>query len=281
MPGLLDTFKQKATAVKDYLYPPAPNGMSLWEYAQQRANDPLQPNLSSRITQQDLINKGLNLAGLAPVGMVGRAKTQYEIAHDIASKNAEKMLGLPKGNTYIDRAKALGFDTRFQHGSPDDFRVIDPAMLQRSDAGYLGKGFYGTQEGARAYADVAAYPLVANTSKMRKIDNTNWNIDSPYTAVANRFGTSGNPEHKRKVAEEFTKEMQAKGYTGILDKSGGDGSEIGQIVAYNPEVVRSRFAAFDPARIHESDLLAGLAPYLGVGGLLGLGMYGNQDRMTD
>jgi hypothetical protein len=70
MPGLLDTFKQKATAVKDYLYPPAPNGMSLWEYAQQRANDPLQPNLSSRITQQDLINKGLNLAGLAPVGIV-------------------------------------------------------------------------------------------------------------------------------------------------------------------------------------------------------------------
>jgi hypothetical protein len=33
-------------------------------------NDPLRPNLSSRLTQQDLINKGLTLTGFAPVGIV-------------------------------------------------------------------------------------------------------------------------------------------------------------------------------------------------------------------
>ena len=70
MPGLLDTFKQKATEVKDYLYPPAPNGMNWMEYAQFKANDPLQPNLSSRITQQDLVNKGLLAVGMAPMGMM-------------------------------------------------------------------------------------------------------------------------------------------------------------------------------------------------------------------
>jgi hypothetical protein len=53
------------------------------------------------------------------------------------------------------------------------------------------------------------------------------------------------------------------------------------LAVFNPATVRSRFAAFDPSRIHEDDLLAGLAPYLGVGGLLGLGMYGNQDRIAD
>ena len=40
--------------------------------------------------------------------------------------------------------------------------------------------------------------------------------------------------------------------------------------------IRSRFAAFDPSRINENDLLAGLAPYLGIGGLLGLNYYGEQ-----
>jgi hypothetical protein len=39
-------------------------------------NDPLRPNLSSRLTQQDLVNKGLNLAGFAPVGMVGKVPLQ-------------------------------------------------------------------------------------------------------------------------------------------------------------------------------------------------------------
>lgn len=43
-------------------------------------------------------------------------------------------------------------------------------------------------------------------------------------------------------------------------------------------IIRSKFAAFDPARAHESDLLAGLAPYLGVGGLLSLGLLGPNEE---
>ena len=37
-------------------------------------NDPLRPNLSSRLTQQDLINKGLLAIGMAPIGMAGKLK---------------------------------------------------------------------------------------------------------------------------------------------------------------------------------------------------------------
>jgi len=37
-------------------------------------NDPLRPNLSSRLTQQDLINKGLMAIGMAPMGMTGPVK---------------------------------------------------------------------------------------------------------------------------------------------------------------------------------------------------------------
>lgn len=40
----------------------------------------------------------------------------------------------------------------------------------------------------------------------------------------------------------------------------------------DPSRIRSRFAAFDPAKRDSSDLLAGLAPYIGIGGLLSLGL---------
>ena len=56
------------------------------------ANDQLRPNLSSRLTQQDLVNKGLLAIGMAPMGIT-RAKTAYELAHEVAQKNATKMLG--------------------------------------------------------------------------------------------------------------------------------------------------------------------------------------------
>jgi GNAT superfamily N-acetyltransferase len=158
MPGLLDTFKQKATAVKDYLYPPAPNGMSLWDYAQQRANDPLQPNLSSRITQQDLINKGLNLAGLAPVGIVtksanwpkdiaksfydetlGKAKVTYSVDPtknlvDIASlrvpqKYRNKGEARNIMNELLNQADAVGYDARLL-SSPLDKRTKDMRLFE-------------------------------------------------------------------------------------------------------------------------------------------------------
>jgi hypothetical protein len=41
-------------------------------------------------------------------------------------------------------------------------------------------------------------------------------------------------------------------------------------VIWNPANIRSRFAAFDPARRGENDLLAGLLPYAIPAGLLGL-----------
>jgi hypothetical protein len=54
----------------------------------------------------------------------------------------------------------------------------------------------------------------------------------------------------------------------LADDVGLNARPATHYAALDPSIVRSRFAAFDPARLAESDLLAGLAPYLGVGGLL-------------
>lgn len=271
MAGLLDTFKEKAWALNNALFPSPPNGMTIWDYAKQRASDPLQPNLSSRMMQQDLVNKGLNLVGMAPVGMVGRAKTQYEIAHDIASKNAEKMLGLPKGNTAMQRAKALGFDTPSYHGSP----LPDAANSGHLKTSYPEEAVFLADEpyNANAYARSARYPGTRTAQP---------NVIPVLTKSKNMDSYDFGGKEKTRGFDAYINSASNSGKDGVvfndvIDEP-GYGGNVRAIL--DPKNIRSRFAAFDPARLSESDLLAGLAPYLGVSGLLGLGMYGKQDRMA-
>lgn len=241
-------------------------------------NDPLRTNLSSRLTQQDLVNKGLLAIGMSPMGIT-KAKTAYELAHEVAQKNATKMLGLPKNNTAMDRAKAMGYDIDFQHGSANpDITAFDLAKTQKSDPGYLGQAIYGAKLGTKAYANGGVvYPLMAKTGKMQKITPQNWNIDSPYSEIGDAFAkVGGNTEAKNKISQEFTRKKLKSGIQGIVDTSSGQG--LDQIAVFDPSLIRSRFAAFDPARAAENDLLAGLAPYIGIGGLLGLGYYGGENE---
>ena len=53
-------------------------------------NDPLRPNLSSRLTQQDMVNKGLLAIGMAPMGTVNPFKKLADEAWQNALGGAEK-----------------------------------------------------------------------------------------------------------------------------------------------------------------------------------------------
>jgi len=336
MAGLLDTVKDAVGLLSNYLYKNTTNGLNVWDLAAQRANDPLYPKLSSTMMQQDLVNKGLNIAGMAPVGMVGRAKTQYEIAHDIASKNAEKMLGLPKGNTYMDRAKALGMDTDAYHATGADFTKFKPseyrgasffaskpehAMMgaKAGNADLTGTGYTSIMpvklpskdiEGLSYNKEFKSYlnnlPEVATEHQVSKlmetapsgsfwghfydeIQNPNGSFSYIKKASPTKTLDDVNASYRdvlgRRVpswgsgsSERFSSDLAKKNDMGGFIQQDEAGVSVGMV---DPKKIRSKFAAFDPARIHESDLLAGLAPYLGVGGLLGLGMYDNQGRMIE
>jgi len=157
-------------------------------------------------------------------------------------------LGLPKDNTAEQRAAAMGFDTLFQHGTKDDITAFDLAKTQRSDAGYLGQGIYGGNIGMKAYADQGAYPLLTRSEGMQEITPSNWNINSPYKEVADRFVQAGfDTEAKKLAAQQYRLDKLNAGITGIIDRS-SDGKTIDQIVSYVPDNIRSRFAAFDPFR---------------------------------
>jgi hypothetical protein len=70
-----------------------------------------------------------------------------------------------------------------------------------------------------------------------------------------------------------------EGKSGLLMQNVIDslsGTQVGDSLAvFNPANIRSRFAAFDPARRHEADLLASwLLPLTLGGGALGYGLFG-------
>ena len=67
---------------------------------------------------------GLSTSNIGKVTKGLLSKTQFEKAQEIASKNAETLLGLPKGNTAMDRAKAMGFDINnpVYHGTEADIK---------------------------------------------------------------------------------------------------------------------------------------------------------------
>jgi hypothetical protein len=210
--------------------------------------------------------------------------TRYELAHAEAQRVAalpveQGGLGLPENNTGMDRARAMGFDTDFQHGSakPSDIEAFDISKTQQSDAGYLGQGVYGGQIGMSAYTDGGVvYPLKTGKSGMYEHNMENWNApDNPYSTVAERFGMNDLPE-KKLIAQQYRKEMMDKGYSGIIDTATPDNS-LAQVAIYDPTRIRSRFAAFNPQKRDSADLLASFGAPVASSALLSYLLGGSND----
>ena len=154
-------------------------------------------------------------------------------------------LGLRAGNTAEQRAKAMGFDyntTRF-HGSDQDIYAFDPAKFGKNDQGWYGRGVTTDTdpEIASGYANYneaesgqMVYPLVSRGKYM------NWpEGQQPFSSA--------------KDSIRGTKDIQDLGYQGTQITNDrdlyGNIPQFGtEQVTFNPENIRSRFAAFDPFR---------------------------------
>jgi hypothetical protein len=151
------------------------------------------------------------------MGFAGQVTPTSKSALDIASKNAEKMLGLPKGNTAMDRAKALGFnlDVPLYRGTT------------KPETSYVGQNVYTTTDpkSAEFYAS---------------------NLSTLQNAVNKGMSPNIIPLYGSK---EF---VQPNAGSSLW--SGGTSYQI------PAEYLRSRFAAFDPARAKEPDILAAGVP---------------------
>jgi hypothetical protein len=172
-------------------------------------------------------------------------------------------LGLPPTNTAMERAAAMGFDAPAFHGTNKSF---DAFKVGKGGVDELGAGAYTTEApyAANMWATGEGGNVMPMMVKSKDVfDRSNINKDS-YLDIAARI--KQNPESLpplvRSWADESVEDL-AK-YIEQTSKQGGlntwleraqyigakdQGSQIPlQQVTFNPENIRSRFAAFDPFR---------------------------------
>ena len=271
--------------------------------------------------------------------MPQRPKTEFEILHDTAQRNAalpveQGGLGLPANNTYIDRANAMGKKDVY-HGSKQDitgafkpgyddnlaFVTESPEFASK----WIGKGKLQQRSGGQAEQEVKSAEDVYrgirtkhlySDDALQRLEGDDFNKEYDRRNALSRadqlkeFGgamipdkmhstvypmkvdanKTFNPETDMHVMSEFFEKnntppdvqdlytggnymmYETKPVVGYLKSKGYDsmrlrestGDDYPTIAAFNPSQVRSRFAAFDPMRRHEADILAGV----GVGGML-------------
>jgi hypothetical protein len=161
-------------------------------------------------------------------------------AHRIASINAEKMLGLPPGNTAMDRARAMGYDMTMYHGT--DTPVIEAFDPEKTK---IIKGVFSTNnpKTASKYAEEAGLKNRAETMGMESSPNV-------LPLLIKSESHTRLPKFDKQTIDQF----KSYGDKGVYR------DEMGVAVTFDPSQIRSRFAAFDPARANEADLLAGVVP---------------------
>lgn len=144
-------------------------------------------------------------------------------AHKIAQKNAEELLGLAPDNTSLDRAKALGFNLDYKHGTQRLDRLLEREGLdpKRATSGSMP---YGTDS-----------PEIASGYAKGKQD-TSLYLDDPWATAfevsPKQLGLRGSiPYSVEKSYHHLPKEVQDdildKYYrVGYADKDNGTGDYI-------------------------------------------------------
>jgi hypothetical protein len=246
-------------------------------------------------------------------------------ALDTAKRNAalpvEKGgLGLPKDNTAMDRAKAMGFDIETLHGSPNpNIEAFDPMMAGGNTGNAFDNNIFATSspESAGGYAlnwkhyrntiktspefksitreensllrdignlrEAGDIEGVANVrARLEELTQQKTNIYNDF--MAGKLGSEGSSIYPLMARSQDFLPYEAEGanwmranrpaidaaeqagYSGALIKNVKDnaGANLGTIAdvlaTSDPSRFRSRFAAFDPMRTKEADILAGVLP---------------------
>lgn len=181
--------------------------------------------------------------------------TEFEQRHLTAQRNAalpieQGGLGLPVNNTAMQRAELLGYNTPAYHATQAD---VDK-FKKTTKTPYGDRFFFSPDAGyASQYADVNA-SIAGNTEKVKA-----WKAKNAGDAGPN-------------VMPVLLKDGEFKDWTHISP----------EYVARDPSAIRSRFAAFDPMRRHEADLLGNINPQLaGAMGVTGLGAAYGATQLPD
>jgi len=158
----------------------------------------------------------------------------------------------------MERARRMGFDvdTPLYHGTRSDFEGFDIARAGQNDHGVNGRGVYLTPDASTAN-------VYAQLSRVGDAPN----ILPTFARVRNPLELdSAMLPRNAEESIALTERAKARGHDGIVTRT-RDG-QLNEVIVFDPSNIRSRFAAFDPARSNSRDLLAGIAAPAAVGGAL-------------
>lgn len=184
-----------------------------------------------------------------------------------------RAFGLPMDHASRMARADVDFPISFYHATGSDFRHIDRAARgANSDVGAAREAFWGAgrPEMVQGYAD-----MISRRGGSPSVMPMRGRMQNPLVIDAR-----GGPIYDAVPERAFSavlRDAKAAGHDGVIFKNAKDApgniqdAPAGDVYAFFPEnAVRSRHAAFDPARREENDLLAGLAlgaPVVG-GGML-------------
>jgi hypothetical protein len=194
------------------------------------------------------------------LGKAERSPFPRQEALDTAQRNAalpvkEGGLGLPKDNTPEMRAEAMGFDTNVYHGSRKDFtsfRDDQPVFAAENP------------DIAKLYGNII-YPLKLRGEQLNVSDLSDKGSGYFAENLSKKLGLS-NQEDLLKNSDirerELINAIKDRGFDRlkITDMSDMGGVQTQYAIPANSSNIRSRFAAFDPMRRNEPDILAGVLP---------------------
>lgn len=215
-------------------------------------------------------NAALDAAGLIPglalatkavrgVGKLARTAEEIANAHSLAQRNAVKMLGLPPDNTPLQRAAAMGFKVNEPvfHGTDRTFAAFDPRKRGDMTGTRSGQaGYWVTPEGEHA-DDFAKLAVEANAKRGRTRGSAHqvlpllYRSDAQFALPPKALAGPNYLAHDVMNAWDDGFDSVRTPRTGRVAKP-----DEKQVVVRDPAQLRSRFAAFDPAKRHSPDLLA-------------------------
>lgn len=207
--------------------------------------------------------------GAMAVPVVARRMAPRDEALRIAQANAAKPtseggLGLRPDNTPMERAQAMGFETPTYRGTTADEAQSRSGIYSTGNIDYANK--FAKHEGANVMPLMISRRkdyLPANQSEIEQIGYF--------------------PEMKQEMLNRGIDTVSWVSPNRIDRGASGWGDDASQFYSLNPANVRSRFAAFDPAKRYESDLLGAANPVLlgTIAAGTGAGLYGYNQRQKE
>jgi hypothetical protein len=188
--------------------------------------------------------------------------TDGVIRDEIARRNAVTMQGLPAENTAADRAAAMGFDTPAYHGTTKDFEEFKyfdyPEDAQKLPYSEMIKHDKVEAPGGHYFSPDIFYSYISKIGDLPggRVLPVNLRMPNPKSLDPAGIESAGYPHRVAKLRKE--------GFDSAIDSLGRKPDLYSydtpqQYLVFDNNNIRSRFAAFDPARAKEADILAGLA----------------------